>query len=200
MRLDSRRMMIIAALLIVAALPAKVEGVAPDDFRVEEGFTSLFNGQDLSGWRLGTGALDGKTETADHRFKAEDGAIVITGGKPIEDLYTVREFGRDFVLRLEFRAGPRANSGLYIRGKQLQVRDYPTIGPYKTLERFRDGGWNAIEVTVKADATGAGAVAQCTCNGEMLEQALAVPAKGGIGLQSETGKIEYRRIRIKEQP
>ena len=137
---------------------------------------------------------------ADGRFKADGGTIVITGGKPIEDLYTVREFGRDFVLRLEFRASPKANSGLYIRGKQLQVRDYATIGPYKDLKRFKEGGWNAIEVIVKAGPDGKGGIAECTCNGEMLEAALAVPAKGGIGLQSETNQLEYRRIRIKEQP
>jgi hypothetical protein len=178
----------------LAALVEAGAGRAGDEFPVEEGFTRLFNGKDLSGWRLGQESLDGKTETADHRFAAKDGAIVIQGAPKIEDLYTVREFGRDFVLRLEFRAGPRANSGLYIRGKQLQVRDYPTIGPYKTLKQFHDGGWNVIEVTVKGDA------AECTCNGELLEKALAVPPKGGIGLQSETGQIEYRRIRLKEQP
>lgn len=35
-----------------------------------------------------------------------------------------------FVLRLDFRAAPWANSGLYLRGKQRQVRDCATIGPY----------------------------------------------------------------------
>ena len=165
-----------------------------DEFKVEEGFTSLLNGKDLSGWQLGKETLEGKTETADKRFKAQDGAIVIQGGSKNEDLYTAREFERDFVLRLEFRASPRANSGLHIRGKQLQVRDYPSIGPYKDLKHFNDGGWNAIEVTVK------GTSAHCTCNGELLEAAATVPAKGGIGLQSETNQLEYRRIRIKEMP
>jgi hypothetical protein len=165
-----------------------------DDFQVEDGFTSLFNGNDLTGWHVGKEGLDGKTASADGRFRARDGAIVIQGAAPIEDIYTTREFGRDFVLKLEFRASPRANSGLHIRGKQLQVRDYPTIGPYKNLKHFKDGGWNAIEVTVK------GTTAHCTCNGEVLEDALTVPASGGIGLQSETNQLEYRRIRIKEMP
>jgi hypothetical protein len=196
MRFHSRRQWIVLGLaglttLVVAGVRT---GRAGDEFSVEEGFQSLFNGKDLSGWRLGHESLDGKTETADHRFATRDGAIVIQGAAKIEDLYTVREFGRDFILRLEFRAAPRANSGLYIRGKQLQVRDYPTIGPYKTLKQFHNGGWNAIEVTVKGES------AECTCNGELLEKALAVPPTGGIGLQSETGQIEYRRIRIKEQP
>lgn len=178
--------------LLLTGLSLGEAARAADDFTPETGFTSLLNGKDLSGWRIGKQRLDGKTESADGRFKAEGGVLVIQGGKPIEDIYTVRDFAGDFVLRLEFRASPRANSGLHIKGKQLQVRDYPTIGPYKNLKHFKNGDWNAIEVTVK------GGTARCTCNGELLEPALMVPAKGGIGLQSETNQIEYRRIRIQE--
>lgn len=167
---------------------------ADDRFEVEPGFVRLFNGEDLTGWRVGDEVLDGKTSAAGGRFRVEGGAIVVTGAPKILDLYTVRTFPTDFVLRLEFRALPRANSGLHIRGKQLQVRDYPTVGPYKDLERFNAGGWNAIEVVVKGDT------AACTCNGEVLEAALKVPADGGVGLQSETNRIEYRRIRVSERP
>ena len=49
-------------------------------------------------------------------------------------------------------------------------------------------------VTVK------GEVAHCTCNGEVLNKALAVPVTGGIGLEGDRGQMEYRRIRIKELP
>ena len=92
--------------------------------------------------------LDGKTESADHRFAAKDGVLACRGANPIKVVETTRAFPGDFVLRLEFRASPKANSGLFLRGKQLQVRDYPTVGPYKTLKHFQDGDWNAIEVTV----------------------------------------------------
>jgi hypothetical protein len=200
MRSNSRWTWILLGLLSCPASAAAGPVEALEDFKVEEGFTSLFNDKDLSGWKLGAEFLEGKTETTDRRFAAKDSAIVIQCAPEKEDLYTTREFNQDFVLRLEFRAGPKANSGLHLRGTQLQVRDYPTVGPYKTLRKFNAGGWNAIEVKVRSDATGPGAVAECTCNGEMLEPALRIPARGGIGLQSETGKLEYRRIRIKEQP
>jgi hypothetical protein len=49
-------------------------------------------------------------------------------------------------------------------------------------------------VTVK------GGVAHCTCNGEVLEDALKVPATGPIGLEADRGQMEYRRIRLKELP
>jgi hypothetical protein len=49
-------------------------------------------------------------------------------------------------------------------------------------------------VTVK-DGT-----AHCTCNGEVLEGALKVPATGPIGLEGDRGQMEYRRIRVQEMP
>ena len=42
-----------------------------------------------------------------------------------------------------------------------------------------------------------GGVARCTCNGEVLEAELKVPATGPIGLEGDRGQMEYRRIRIK---
>ena len=158
----------------------------------EPSFTALFNGKDLTGWHVGKENLNGKTASADGRFVVKDGAIKITGAPKIEDIYTTASFDHDFTLTLEFRASANANSGLYIRGKQLQVRDYKRVGPYKDLKTYKDGDWNTIEVVVKGEK------ARCTCNGELLEEALIVPAKGSIGLQSETNVIEYRALRLKE--
>ena len=41
-------------------------------------------------------------------------------------------------------------------------------------------------------------VAHCTCNGEVLEAALELPASGPIGVEGDRGQMEYRRIRIKD--
>lgn len=183
--------------LLALALPARGE---------EPGFTSLFNGRDLTGWRLDKESLDGKAATADGRFKVEGGVLVVTGQRTpdepkMEAIDTAASFDGNFVLRLEFRARREANSGLHLRdhvfAHQLQVRDYPRVGPYKALKHYRDGGWNAVEVTVTNRADGTGAVARCTCNGEVLEEALPIPAKGPIGLQSETHTVEYRNVRVK---
>ena len=88
-------------------------------------------------------------------------------------------------------ATPNANSGIYLRGPQLQCRDYRLAGPYKELKRYRPQDWNEIVVTVKDGA------AHCTCNGEVIEAALALPASGPIGVEGDRGQMEYRRIRIK---
>src|SRR5262249_51188962 len=162
------------------------------------------------------------------RFEVKDGIIVANEGKGIKDLYTLKDYDKDFHLKLEFRAAPRADSGVYIRGPQLQVRDYPTVGPYKP-KGFKSGDWNELEITVKSGVVSTtvngktltdqdtlevtvkggkpeaklngkavevgnvqvtvGPAAECKCNGEVLEKAFKVPAKGGIGLQAETGKF-----------
>lgn len=186
------RRLMVTVLVTSAVTGIQTAGEGADDFKIEESYTSLFNGKDLTGWRLGKTKLDGQTETANKKWHVTDGIIVIDGGGG-GDIYTGQEFNKDFHLKLEFRAAPKADSGLFIRGPQLQVRDYPTVGPYKKV-KFNSGDWNELDVTVK------GSAALCKCNGEVIEPAFKIGAKGGIGLQSETGKFEFRRIRIKEMP
>jgi arylformamidase len=165
----------------------------------ETGFKPIFNGRDLTGWRLGKTELAGKTASDDGRFAVKDGILVINGSKDtppkITEIDTVESYDGDFTLRLEFRASQDANSGLHLRDKafahQLQIRDYPHVGPYKSLKDYKAGEWNAIEVIVT------GKKARCTCNGELLEAALDIPEKGPLALQSEINVIEYRNIRIK---
>lgn len=159
-----------------------------DTFAMEPGFESLFNGKDLTGW-----GHDGKTVTPDGRYVAKNSRMIVTTpaeGSRVQQLYTTREFPSDFTLKLEFRATPNADSGVFIRKPQLQCRDYPLAGPYKMLKNYKAGDWNEMVVVVK------GGVAHCTCNGEVLEEALKVPESGPIGLEGDRGQMEYRRIRI----
>lgn len=140
--------------------------------------------------------FDGLTASPDGRYVAVNGRLVVTTppeGRRIQQLWTTREFPQDFVLRLEFRATPNADSGLFIREPQLQVRDYRLAGPYKDLKSYRPQDWNALEVVVK------GGVARVTCNGELLEADFKVPATGPIGLEGDRGQMEYRRIRIRTE-
>ena len=138
-------------------------------------------------------AFEGKTSSSDGRYQAINGRLVVstpTEGRRIQQLWTTEEFGEDFVLKLEFRATPNADSGVFIRGNQLQCRDFLLAGPYKKLTKYRPQLWNELVINVK------GTTAYCTCNGEILEEAFEVPASGPIGLEGDRGQIEYRRIRI----
>jgi hypothetical protein len=233
-----------ALVALLAAFAASASGKA-EDFKPEEGFVSLFNGKDLSGWEYKGSKenLEGKTSTADERVKVEDGVIVMmekdkNGKSGIKDLYTVKKFPRNFHFKTEFRAGLKADSGVYVRGPQMQLRDFIRRKENMHLKKFKNDGWNTLEIVVKnnvlvssvngkaltdkdtfemsykdgkATASLNGKpvdpknvqiryanVATCTINGEPLEVMTNVPANGGIGLQAETGKFEFRRVRIKE--
>ena len=195
----------------------------PDNFTLEPGFESLFNGHDLTGWgvrptpaedlkaREGwrkadpnappwpviteAKAFDGQTVSDGGRYVARNGRLIVSTpheGRKIEQLWTTREFPKDFTLKLEFRATPNSDSGIYLRGPQLQCRDYPLAGPYHKLANYRPQDWNEIVVEVR------GGVARCTCNGEVLEEEFAVPPTGPIGLEGDRGQMEYRRIRFRE--
>jgi hypothetical protein len=150
-------------------------------------------------WPIVKTALNfaGRTSSKDGRYLARAGRLIVTTpteGRRIQQLSTIREFPRDFILRLEFRATPNADSGIFIRGPQLQCRDYLVAGPYNKLTKYRPQDWNEIEIAVH------GLTARCTCNGEVIEEAFPIPATGPIGLEGDRGQMEYRRIRIKELP
>ena len=173
----------------------------PEKFEPEPGFESLFNGKDLTGWCFRnrksletTESFDGQSSTKDGRFVALHGKLIVTTppeGRRFQQLWTTREFPRDFVLKLQFRATPNADSGVFIRKPQLQCRDYWLAGPYKDLKKYKPQQWNQLEATVR------GGVAHCTCNGEVLEAEFKLPATGPIGLEGDRGQMEYRHIQIK---
>ena len=173
----------------------------PDPFVLEDGFKSLSNGKDLTGWGFRetpksntVTAFDGKVTSPDGRYAVINQLIVVTTpreGRRIQQLWTTKEFPEDFILKLEFRATPNADSGVFIRQPQLQCRDYLLAGPYLKLQKYRPQEWNELVVTVR------GNVAHCTCNGEVLEEKLALPPTGPIGLEGDRGQMEYRRLRWK---
>ena len=169
----------------------------PDTFALEPGFVSLFNGRDLTGWGYRTNNFDGKATSSEGRYVAKNGRLIVTTppeGSRIAQLWTTQKFPKDFTLKLEFRATPSADSGIFIRQPQLQCRDYPLAGPYKQLQHYKPQDWNEVVIVVKDG------IAHCTCNGEVLEAAYKVPATGPIGLEGDRGQMEYRRIRLQEVP
>ena len=199
--LPSLRHLLAASLVAGATLTV----TAADDFKPEPGFKLLYNGKDLTGWGYRDkdgkveAALDGKSEATDGRYSAKPGILVVNPhdeakGPRLRQLWTTAEFPKNFHLKIEFRAAVNADSGIFLRGPQLQCRDYLVAGPYKELKKYKPQDWNEIDVVVKDN------VAHCTCNGEVLEAALKLPDTGPIGLEADHDQMEYRRIRIKELP
>jgi len=218
-------------LVLAVALLMCAESSADDDFH------ALFNGRDLTGWTYDGQKLDGMTKTPDGRFLVEGGAIVAAEGKGIKVLNTSQPRNGDFVLALEFRAGPKADSGVYVRGPQLQIRDFLRRKEQSHLKDvFKDDGWNELEVAVSGNqivtavngkalkptdtleltvrqgehsaklngkeleinsvVTTRG-LTVCKIGGVVFDTNFRAGPKGPIGLQAETGKFEFRNVRVK---
>ncbi len=102
------RLALATCVLLLAAVPASAE----EKPKLEEGFTSLFDGKSFDGW---AGNLD--------VFQIRDGAIV--GGSLKEkvarnEFLTTKEKYADFELRLQFKLlGERANAGVQIRSQRI---------------------------------------------------------------------------------
>ncbi len=120
------------------------------------GFTALFNGKDLTGWKglVGnpkTRAAMSKDElakaqaTADQKmrdhWKAENGIIVFDGKG--DSLCTARDYG-DFELYVDWKIDKDGDSGIYLRGcPQVQIWD-PFNEPNKGNGEEKGSGslWN----------------------------------------------------------
>ena len=186
---------------------------APDLSQVKFGEpVELFNGKDLTGWRLAE-------PKADNGWSAKDGLLVneqTDHSKHYGNLRTDREF-EDFNLKLETRLARSGNSGVYIRGiYEVQVADtygrkpdphnmgavYSRITPSESVEK-PPGEWQQLEITfVKRHATvilnGVKIIDNQPvrgCTGGALFADVTKP--GPIMLQGDHTGIEYRNIVIR---
>lgn len=121
------------------------------------GFTPLFNGKDLAGWRGG--------DTFDHRkllampsdkraeqiakwTDAMKGHWTVDAEELVNDGHgayatTEKDYG-DFELLLEYKTVPKADSGIYLRGvPQVQIWDYTEDAKFSIGANKGSGGlWN----------------------------------------------------------
>jgi hypothetical protein len=86
----------------------------------DDGWVSLFNGKDLTGWRVNENP---------GTFTVKDGAIVASG--PRSHCFYVGDFGNhsfsQFELRAEVMTQPKANGGIYIM-TDFQATGWPGAG------------------------------------------------------------------------
>ena len=114
-------------ILTVAFLTAV--SLIPASLYADEGWVSLFNGKDLSGWKMhpkaGAGLSEKKVDGKIVAFEAtvkgkvislwrvEDATIV--GGGPASHLFSERDDYQDFHYRVEAKINDKGNSGQYFR-------------------------------------------------------------------------------------
>jgi len=178
----------------------------------EEGFVSLFNGKDLSGW---------VPIAQPGNFVAEDGVIRterLKGGW----LRSWEPYS-DFILRAEYWIEEKGNSGIFVRAplvgresrigfefqimgesKEAPVNDqstgsiYYVRAPEANFVRF--GDWNEVEITC------IGTEVKIVWNGELahhfryedIDWMKNRSLRGYIGLQDHYDVVRFRNLRIKE--
>src|SRR5262249_40684110 len=80
----------------------------------DEGWTSLFDGKMLDGWKVNGGHA---------RYAVEDGTIVGTTVDGSPNTFLCKGDYRDFVIELEVQCDPRLNSGVQVRSHVYQEDD-----------------------------------------------------------------------------
>jgi hypothetical protein len=159
----------------------------------------LFNGRNLDGWDMQSKA----------DWRVEGGAIVVAKGKP--GLLTTRGRYRDYELELEFRAAAGTNSGVFLSSPKTvtapatecyELNIAPSSNPYPTgslVGRMRHdggetGGWRKFRVKVEN-----GRVEVWLEGRKVIDYKDRQPLAGGhIGLQLNSGRVEFRAIRIRK--
>jgi len=192
----------------------------------EAGFTSLFDGKTLNGWKLVGQHGEG--------YGVKDGVIFCYRGGG-GNLFTEKEYA-NFVVRLEFKLEDGSNNGVGIRapyegdaaymGMEIQVLDdgapqYKDLRPAQYCGSIYDvfaakrgslkpvGQWNTEEITAN------GRHVKVVINGQTIVDANLNDAHNPITLQKHPGLlresghigflghndyVEFRNIRVKELP
>jgi Domain of Unknown Function (DUF1080) len=164
----------------------------------------LFNGKDLTGWKL-RGPAKGNC------WSVVDGAL--TNAPPCVDIITERPFS-DFKLHTEFNIVPKSNSGVYLRGRyEVQIQDdvgkamdslrmggvYGFLRP-ATNASGRPGEWQTYDITL------VGRRVSVVLNGRTIVQDAEIPGitggaldsdegrPGPLMLQGDHGRIAFRKV------
>ncbi|MEZ6087091.1 MAG: family 16 glycoside hydrolase [Pirellulaceae bacterium] len=216
--------LVIAYLTFIVISSDFAEAQEPDD----QGFVSMFAGNDLSGWqRVNT----------DRRTWSIDAGVLKCTGKPIGELRTAKMY-QNFIMEIEWRhMVPKGNAGIFVwadditakgqpfhRGIEVQVlenaygqgKGYTTHGDIfpihgATMKPINGrGGSRAFPTEERSNPSpqwnhyrieAIDGDISLAVNGKVVTRGTqCVPRKGYICIESEGGVVEYRNAKIKELP
>lgn len=106
-RLSTFDFLPLTAACLLAATCAPVIAAEHPQIDRHQGWVSLFNGKDLDGWKI----TDVRGGTEPNAWVVKDGCIT---RKAKGYLASTGQYG-DFILDLEFKVGPKTNSGIFLR-------------------------------------------------------------------------------------
>jgi Domain of Unknown Function (DUF1080) len=208
--------------LVFCCIPAAQSA----DNEPPKGFEALFNGKDLTGWKVNKGG--------NMAVWGADSGILFVNGRGGGWLMTEKEYA-DFELRLEYKLPRGGNSGVALRspmqgdpayvGMEIQILDdtwylekknyanlrrtqltgaiYDVVPPAKEVTK-PVGEWNRMDITAK------GRRITVELNGTKIVDANLddyknradkhpglLREKGHLGLQSHDGRVEFRNLFVK---
>jgi len=197
---------LLRAFTLIAILTGLTIGQSPKPDK--QGWISLFNGKDLTGWHL-------RKPDGPNGWKVVDGVSVNT--KPSTDLQTDIEY-YDFQLHVEFKVNPGdGNSGVYLRDKyEIQILDshgkppsdhdcgalYRRIAPSVNASKPA-GEWQTFEITFTGQR-----LTVIHNNQKVLDNVDVGPmgtgaasnrpdGPGPLRLQGDHDSVSFRNVRIR---
>ncbi|HAK96640.1 MAG TPA: hypothetical protein DCM87_17015 [Planctomycetes bacterium] len=208
--------------VLVAAARGAGDNVAP------EGYTALFNGTDLAGWKglvadpparaaMAPARLAEEQGKADERmrahWRAENGALVFDGKG--DSLCTAGDYA-DFDLYVDWKIEPKGDSGIYLRGSpQVQIWDNPIgsgglynnqknpSGPLFVADR-PVGQWNTFRIIMTGERVtvylNGILVVDDTPFENYWERGKPIYPAGQIELQNHGNTLYFKNIYIRELP
>jgi hypothetical protein len=193
-----------------------------------EGFTALFNGKDLTGWKGLVGnpksrakmppdRLAKAQEAADQRvrehWKVVDGTLVYDGRGT--SLCTAEDYG-DFELYVDWKIPPGGDSGIYLRGTpQVQIwqRAEGSGGLYNNKKHARKplknadnppGQWNRFRIKMVGERVTVWLNGELVVNNVVMEnywdRSQPIYPTGQIELQHHGSTLWFRNIFLREIP
>jgi hypothetical protein len=214
-----------SVLILTTSLLGEDGKAGPADNKPPKGFKLLFNGKDLTGWqglvelpdrsKLTPKQLAQKQEWANKKYlphwTVHDGILHYDGKG--QSLQSAKDYA-NFELWVDWKIGPKGDSGIYVRGNpQVQIWDNPigSGGLFNNEKHAHDpikvadkpgGQWNTFHIIMKGD------VVTVHLNGELVvdqvplenywERGKPLPAKGPIELQHHGDQLWFKNIYIKE--
>jgi len=206
--------------MVVALGAAPYAAARPFDYAGSSGWVALFNGKDLTGWKI----------NGDEKWVVDDGTILCESLANKYGYLTTEKTYHDFDLKLKFKGEAAGNSGVFfhskitgidpehgpdIEGMQVEVDPNPgkhTGGLYESGGRgwvamptaegekaLKLGEWNDLEVSVRGNHV------VTRVNGVVVSDFTDATPKftdGVIGLQIHTGggvKMRWKEIFVVEK-
>jgi hypothetical protein len=190
--------MVRVILLLVTCMLVIGSTAIGDGVSAPPGFTALFNGRDLAGWRH-----DAEVEK---HWRVVDGVLTYDGKN--DSLRTEKNY-RNFILMLRWKIGKGGDSGIYLRGKpQVQIWDNPIgsgglyndgIDPRRNVDK-PVGEWNQFIIIMRGKRVTVIENGVQVVDGAVMNSIGGMPDEGPIELQHHGSALWFKDIFVRELP